>query len=163
MPGKICSKCKTFKSYNRYNKDCTKPDGYKPSCKSCRKIETQNYIKNNKDKIKEYYNKNNTEEFRINKRKYDSKRKMQCKNNYLKRTYGINLTEYNNILNKQNNKCALCNRKFKEKIYVDHCHKTGKVRELLCIHCNTSLGHFNDDIILLNKAIKYLEKHNGNT
>lgn len=39
---------------------------------------------------------------------------------------------------------------------IDHCHKTGKIRGILCSRCNTALGGFNDDIKLLDKAINYL-------
>lgn len=79
---------------------------------------------------------------------------------FIKRTYGITYEEYTNLLEKQNYSCSICdsevsNLKF-TKLCVDHDHKTGKVRGLLCSKCNHGLGLFNDDTSLLNKAIKYL-------
>lgn len=57
--------------------------------------------------------------------------------------------------------CQICgetNRRF----HVDHCHKTLKVRGLLCENCNRSLGGFRDDVNLLKKAIEYLEVDRNN-
>ena len=65
--------------------------------------------------------------------------------------------EFKKMLIKQDNKCAICgNEETKRRMSVDHCHKTGKVRGLLCQLCNTSLGGFQDDVNRLKKAIKYL-------
>lgn len=87
---------------------------------------------------------------------------------YLKKKYNITLEEYNDILKKQNNVCLICekeesNKKKKTnsviKLAVDHCHKTGKIRGLLCTSCNTGLGNFKDDILLLDKALNYLKSN----
>ena len=79
---------------------------------------------------------------------------------FIKRTYGITYEEYLEILNKQNDCCAICKSILPNskatKLFVDHCHTTGKVRGLLCSKCNHGLGHFNDNIDLLSEAIKYL-------
>jgi hypothetical protein len=77
--------------------------------------------------------------------------------------YNITLEEWNNLLQSQNNKCAICNNDNPSKIKsfdTDHCHKTGKVRGLLCHNCNVGLGNFKDDINYLKSAISYLEKYN---
>lgn len=47
---------------------------------------------------------------------------------------------------------------FKKSLSIDHNHQTGKVRGLLCHHCNVGLGHFKDNIELLNSALDYLIK-----
>jgi hypothetical protein len=46
-----------------------------------------------------------------------------------------------------------------KRLAIDHCHKTDEIRQLLCHHCNVSLGGFRDSIVLLELAIKYLKKH----
>jgi hypothetical protein len=56
--------------------------------------------------------------------------------------------------------CAICGRT-KQKMAIDHCHLTGKIRAALCTRCNVGLGQFEDDPDLMRKAIAYLEAHNG--
>lgn len=88
------------------------------------------------------------------------------RNNNLKRYYGISKEEYNDLSTKQNNCCAICNKqetaiyastKKTKLLSVDHCHKTGKIRGLLCSNCNHGIGKFKDDANLLLAALKYLQ------
>ena len=81
---------------------------------------------------------------------------------YLKNTYGITAGEYATMLAAQHGRCAICavaQTEVPRRFAVDHCHETGKVRELLCFHCNSSMGKFKDDPELLEKAANYLRKH----
>ncbi|QGH79740.1 endonuclease VII [Gordonia phage Anon] len=74
-------------------------------------------------------------------------------------TYGITSEQYWEIYRHQGGVCAICNRArgLKKKLSVDHCHKTGMVRGLLCQKCNRDvLGHLRDDPTLLQNAIDYL-------
>ena len=78
--------------------------------------------------------------------------------------HGIDLHDYDTMLDEQNYRCAICgseesNNPHREHFYIDHCHKTGKVRGLLCNHCNVMLGQAKDNISILHNAINYLEKH----
>lgn len=74
------------------------------------------------------------------------------------RTYGITNEEYGMILNSQAGKCGVCgNRPRSVRLAVDHDHKTGMVRGLLCSFCNRALGTFRDSAELLRKAVEYLE------
>jgi hypothetical protein len=69
---------------------------------------------------------------------------------------------YNDMFNKQEGKCLICNRHQSELtkgLCVDHDHLTGKKRGLLCTKCNLRLGTFNDNIEDLKRAIIYLEKY----
>jgi hypothetical protein len=73
-------------------------------------------------------------------------------------TYGLEPKEYDELLFKQNNGCAICAEKPKTKsLHVDHCHTTGTVRGLLCHGCNTAIGLLKEDKDIMQKAIKYLE------
>jgi hypothetical protein len=73
--------------------------------------------------------------------------------------YGITTDEYNTLLEEQGYRCAICAEEPKEgerPLFVDHVHISGKVRGLLCAQCNFGLGHFKDNMQLLQNAIDYL-------
>lgn len=77
-----------------------------------------------------------------------------------KAEYGITKEEFDILLAKQNNRCKLCRSdvpRGRGTFHVDHDHKTGKVRGLLCHHCNTGLGYFKEKAALLRDAALYLE------
>ena len=78
----------------------------------------------------------------------------------IRKQYGITLEEYNNMLEAQDYKCAICNNEDEvkgRKLAIDHCHTTGSVRGLLCGKCNRALGLFYDNRELLHNAIQYLQ------
>jgi len=90
------------------------------------------------------------------------------KDQSLRKSYGINIEEFELMQRNQGNRCAICRKEETAKnpktgdvrdLAVDHCHDTDKVRELLCGQCNTAIGSFKDDIELLKQAVLYLEKH----
>jgi hypothetical protein len=82
----------------------------------------------------------------------------QRKDARLKNRYGISLNEYNEMVNSQDSKCAICCETI-DVLYVDHDHDTGAVRELLCSSCNKGLGHFKDNPTFLRQAAQYIESH----
>lgn len=81
---------------------------------------------------------------------------------------GVDAECYQEMLHAQGGVCAICAQperapdkasgKTKD-LAIDHCHKTGAVRALLCSNCNRGLGLFNDDPQLLAKARDYVLKH----
>jgi hypothetical protein len=76
----------------------------------------------------------------------------------LGRHYGITLQEYKELLELQNNMCATCggHNRNGTRLCVDHDHKTGRIRGLLCRRCNTLLGLCNDSKEILLSLIAYL-------
>lgn len=93
----------------------------------------------------------------------------QCKTRHSRqRRYGVTPEQYDAMLQSQNGRCAICGTTdpktrtsgchVKSSFCVDHCHKTGKVRGLLCMECNTGLGKFKDNPDTLTAAISYLNK-----
>ncbi len=74
--------------------------------------------------------------------------------------YGITFAQYSEMLLKQNGVCAICFEKnqIHERLFVDHCHATGKVRGLLCHDCNSAIGFSKDNTARLRAMIAYLER-----
>jgi hypothetical protein len=74
-------------------------------------------------------------------------------------SYGLTGSQYNTLFLFQQGFCKICGKhqnEFKHALAVDHCHKTNKVRGLLCGNCNTGIGQLKDDVRLLQSAIDYL-------
>lgn len=105
-------------------------------CKSCRLVQNKQYRKNNP-------------------------RKMHHKMIFNK--YNLTEDQYEAMLVQQYYCCAICGKKHQDKNYhrltVDHSHKTGKVRRLLCRDCNIGLGVFRDNLTFLQSAISYLKEN----
>jgi hypothetical protein len=86
---------------------------------------------------------------------------------HLRNSYGINMAEYERMLQSQHGLCAICNRQETAKsnsgniksLTVDHDHASGKIRALLCHSCNVIIGHSQDDPARLRIAAEYLEHH----
>lgn len=82
----------------------------------------------------------------------------------LKNEYGLTEAEVRDMAESQGWKCDICGDKLVEKegrayYTIDHCHRTGKNRGLLCHKCNRGIGFLNDDITIVEKAVQYLRKH----
>lgn len=83
--------------------------------------------------------------------------------NYRFKKFNFTYEDYLNLLEEQGGKCAICpkteNQEYHKNFNIDHDHKTGKVRGLLCNGCNTGLGLFKDNTVNLQSAINYLNKY----
>ena len=149
---KTCSICKTEKELDKFNIRIDSKDGYEGHCKKCR---NEKRISN--PNFKDIVDKAN--------KKFEVKRKGKRWGYHLSKTYGLSEDGYYKMLEEQNHSCAICKLPVDKEVHygkfvVDHCHSTGKVRELLCHGCNASLGLMKESIQTLTKAIAYLDKHN---
>jgi hypothetical protein len=81
------------------------------------------------------------------------------------RRYGLTDEQYTHLFLAQEGRCAICGADHAQSattekwLYVDHCHATGKVRGLLCNHCNRGLGAFQDKVEFLQNALAYLQRN----
>lgn len=149
---KVCIRCHQEKSFSEFHRYKTQKDGYHYYCKLCRKV-----IEGN-DKRRQYS-------------KMYVQLRLDADSQYQQHSrrrarYGILPEEYLSMFEQQEGKCAICGQEekclYKGKIRslaVDHDHKTGKVRSLLCNGCNNGLGRFADDPNLLRMAADYLDAH----
>lgn len=130
-----CSICRETKVGTEFRWSLYKRDSY---CKVCRRAKDRERYKNSNGAGKD--------------RVFDQS---------LRRLYGITLVQYNEMLAEQGHLCALCGEKPEtdRRMHVDHDHATGKIRALLCHHCNLLLGNAKDSIGRLKQAIAYLERH----
>jgi len=74
----------------------------------------------------------------------------------------MTLGQFHAMMAEQNGRCAICDQEFgvgrRLGPNVDHNHRTGKVRSLLCVGCNAGLGNFKESIQVMRLAINYLER-----
>lgn len=97
-------------------------------------------------------------------RAYYQKNRDRVRENNWKKTFGITAEQYHTLLKIQDGRCAICKTDTPGKgewFAVDHDHKTGLIRGLLCVHCNVGLGHFQDAPDLLITASEYLRDRHG--
>lgn len=139
---KKCTKCGVSKPlFEFYERPETK-DGRRTDCKKCFSTRSK----------KKWESRPKDEKDTINRK------------NRLKYYYGLTVEDYQQMVKEQDEKCYLCGNEDNyngKPLYVDHCHNSGKVRKLLCQHCNSGLGMFRDNPELLIKAADYLKEHSG--
>lgn len=144
---KLCKKCNKTKNFFEFSKDASKLDGYRHTCRECRNTQRRENRKANPEKFLKYERLPEV--------------KLKEKNNVFNREYGISLLQYNEMLQQQGNVCKICQlseyHKTKKNLTIDHCHKTGRVRGLLCHRCNCLIGLGKEKIENFERVITYLK------
>jgi hypothetical protein len=127
-PARQCVRCREVKKFNEFQKASYKPFGVSSVCKPCSSIREKEYKQRNPERFKD-------------------------KN--LKIAHGISYDDYIMMYVLQEAKCLICKQKFPS-LVVDHCHKTGKRRGLLCGNCNIGIGNLQDNPEIVANAYNYL-------
>jgi hypothetical protein len=115
------------------------------------------YIANNREKNREMqraYRQKNLEKVRARDRARD--RRKQQREYQLRTRYGMSVKAYDELVAAAKGLCAICGRKPKQPLYVDHCHEAGHVRGLLCVKCNMAIGHLDNSPQRALKVYEYL-------
>ncbi len=158
-----CPKCGVDKEQGKFSKSSVTKSGFRNHCKAC---ESKRYFEN-KEKIQKwqqgYYERNKEKIQTRNKKFYqDNLEEQRAKSRakqwekHLKYRYGLTVEKYDEMVKKVEGKCEICGVKPK-KLRVDHCHKKGHVRGLLCDSCNYHLPIVENELLLKN-AQDYLRK-----
>lgn len=145
MKTKQCRDCRLFKEFEQFIKNKAFSSGYDTLCKNCNRKRVQEWRKNNPEKRAKQQQREATKDY--------------TRNKFLKYYYGITLEKYNEMFKNQNGCCAICKKhqvELNKRLFVDHCHNTGKIRKLLCQKCNTLLGMAEENPDVLKEAINYL-------
>jgi len=158
---KKCSRCNQTKPVSEFGKrkaEKWRHENFNSQCKGCERYRKNEYM--NKYRIE------NRLEIRERDNAWRKKHPDRVRNMNLKKIYGITNEEYDRMLIEQNYECKICKVKHQphsreSRLHIDHCHKSTKIRGLLCGQCNKGLGHFRDDPGLLLIAIAYLKKHSS--
>lgn len=88
-----------------------------------------------------------------------NKEKERRRRRFLERTYRLSSEQYDWLVKEQNGVCYLCQKPSKNRrLSVDHSHKSGKVRALLCNKCNLFIGHIENNLDLVSSALEYLKE-----
>lgn len=82
---------------------------------------------------------------------------IQGRAGHLKRSYGMTEAQRDEMIAAQGGLCCICLKA--PAVHVDHCHKTGRVRGVLCFNCNTAIGKLGDDPDAARRVVSYLEGH----
>lgn len=134
MSKKTCTKCgleKPLDAFAQYTEKGIKK--HRARCNPCRNVDQKERYKQNPDVHRAYL---------------------------LKQKYGLTLSDYDELIGKQEGRCAICGTDqpncHHKRFVVDHNHHTNEVRGLLCSTCNTGLGNFFDNPETLLKAAQYL-------
>ena len=116
---KACRDCKQVSPVTNFRKNPNGRFGVASYCKPCQsKRSRAHYLAN-------------LEHHKATRRRYG-----------LKKRYGLSITRYNEMFVAQFGLCAICKEPSKTNLHVDHEHRTGHIRGLLCAFCNRFLGQY---------------------
>ncbi len=177
-----CNKCSIFKEPDGFMKDVRLKRGYASDCRDCRNKYYREWNKKNPGKAKkahdEYFrrhpeaygrwykenrarhNKRSAENYQKRIKENPEKEAARERTAYLMRRHGITVEEYDRMLMSQRGVCAICfdHCRTGKRLAVDHCHETGRIRGLLCLDCNQTLGKFMDVPERFEQAARYLRE-----
>lgn len=145
---KKCYKCGIERPKEEFSKTRDAKDGRTGVCKACANKAHAEYRRLNRDKIASH--------------KKTPVARVQSRRSKLRLTYGINESQFDGMFLRQLGMCGICSIGMSGETkqltpHVDHCHKTGKVRGLLCGACNRGMGLLKDSYENCEKAAEWLK------
>lgn len=176
---KRCGSCRRFLSLASFARDRNRRDGLQPYCRKCvaednaaryrrRRAAEGKPVREKADvpeghklcrvcgqiKPHDAWHRNSSASDGLSTR-CKACRAVQGRQGHLKRRYGITESERDGLISSQGGVCCICLTA--PAVHVDHCHKTGRVRGVLCFSCNAALGQFKDRPEAIRRAAAYVE------
>jgi hypothetical protein len=158
-PGfKACSKCGQSKHQSVFYRN-------RPDCITCNRRRQARYrsrpeVRRRAVERAREWQRRNRERYLENQRAYKEKNRARIqgenRERHLRQTYGLTPEQYDAMNSAQNGLCAICSRSEIGGLHIDHDHRTGSVRGLLCGRCNKAIGLFDDDPYRIQAAGIYL-------
>lgn len=145
---KRCSECRIMRPITEFVRSRYGKGGRHHACKHCTYPKREAYEKTAKDKIN------------VARRLRYWRDPEKARDTQIRWSRKVGKGVYQRLLERQGNGCAICGRTDnpgKSRLAIDHCHKSGKIRGLLCTCCNQAIGQMKDSPELLRKAAAYLE------
>lgn len=155
-----CRVCLKSKSVEQFYKSNRQKDGLNTECKSCALARMKEYnkhylsLESTRERLSAYRKKARTTNTTTKRREFK---------NALKRHYNMDVECWARLFHAQNGLCAVCSDSLDggRHTHVDHDHRTGRVRGLLCGHCNPLIGFCKENPQRLHSALAYLERQCG--
>lgn len=146
---KECVTCREMLPYEAFNRMSKAKDGRQAMCRPCTSSAQGSWYDRNREKARE------------DAKRWNRENPERAEDHHYKVRYGITFAEYQAKHDAQDGVCAICGKPQPNgrRLYVDHDHHTGAVRDLLCRSCNSGIGNFNEDEALLARAAEYVRKH----
>lgn len=164
---KISQQRSAYYQANKENFIKKRKERYWANPDEARKL-TLEYYAANKERMSEQnkvWSQNNNDKMKQYKRAYCARNPEKLKKKRLCKKYNLKPEEYDVLMEKAGNICPICevdfdwvNRHKANRPCIDHCHKTGKVRGVICGQCNAAIGQLNDDTKRLERAMWWLTR-----
>ncbi len=162
---KRCKKCGDRKPLTEFWRASAMRDGYRNECKCCGRTVRRKHYEANRDtyirKAQEWKRRNPeryaAQQFLRRQARDRSQIRLE-RDQYLQRTYGLSLPEFEFLVAVQTGRCAICGKDDGNRLHVDHDHSSGRVRGLLCDSCNRAMGLFHEDPARFEAAGRYLRR-----
>lgn len=141
------------------------------TCHSCSILSCRNFYNDNTqyhvDRVTKWQKENPDKTRIINNKatkKYKKTHPDKSRDIHLRKSYGITLIQFNEIINKQNHCCPICQKKYDQSkkhlsYSVDHDHVTGKFRDVICQSCNLMIAYGLENYQIMQSGIRYLRRH----
>jgi hypothetical protein len=163
---KTCTKCYILKETKMFCSRKESKDGLRSWCMECQRLNSEEWKLKNPDKAIQMAKKSDSKR---SKKRHKTTKLWEKNNPEMLRTkrlrkYGLTIAQYDSMLERQNNKCAICKThkdQFKKPLYVDHRHSDKIVRGLLCMKCNCAISFFQDNPDICDAAAFYLRSLDG--